>query len=140
MLWLQAAKTACSLVQHWRRHWSSLSLVDVELTSSAVYDRATKVDGKLSESSLDLLGGVVAEMKLLKKKSPTRLVFVVNKCTLKYGAGALERAVGHGGRHPEVRDAFSERRFITVPFDEPLAFRACRHLSKGPEEKSIKGR
>ena len=136
MLWLQATKTACSLVLHWRQPWSSLWLVDVEA------NWATKVDGKLSESSLDLLSGVVAEMKLLKKTSPTRLVFVVNKCTLNYGADALERALGPNGRHPEVRDAFSERRFIAVPFDEPLAFTTqfCCNLSKGPEEKAIKER
>eukprot|EP00913_Durusdinium_trenchii_P015685 g14740.t1 len=65
--------------------------------------------------------GALTEAQLLEKQLPTRLVLVVNKCTLDYKASALEDALAkdHGRRDSRdaIKRAFPRRHFVAIPFD-----------------------
>ena len=93
------------------------SVIGAALASTLVF----VVDGKLSEAGLNMLSGIIAEMQLLHKKMTTRLVLVVNKCTLDYEPQSLEKALEstHGlvGSRDSIKSAFLDRHFVTVPFD-----------------------
>ena len=89
-------------------------LIGAALASTVIF----VLDGKLSESGLDILSGLIADMQLLQKRLPTRLLLVVNKCTLDYGPErreALEKALnsthGNRGGRDAIRRAFKERHF-----------------------------
>ena len=80
------------------------------------------MNGILSEAGLDLLAGAVAEVQLLEKPLPTRLVLVVNKCTLDYAEDALEKALtsptsGRQDACDAIKRAFPQRHFVAIPFD-----------------------
>ena len=91
------------------------SVIGAALASTLVF----VVDGKLSEAGLNLLSGIIAEMQLLHKKMPTRLVLVVNKCTLDYEPQSLEKALDstHGfvGSRDSIKSAFPDRHFASEP-------------------------
>eukprot|EP00438_Fugacium_kawagutii_P004875 Skav232182 [mRNA] locus=scaffold4523:22768:27318:- [translate_table: standard] len=93
-------------------------LIGAALASTLIF----VLDGKLSEAGLDMLSGVIAEMQLQHKHLPTRLVLVVNKCTLDYEPQAFEEALrsphGNRGSREAIASAFSERHFVVVPFDK----------------------
>ena len=97
-------------------------IIGAALASTLVF----VLDGKLSEAGLDMLSGVIAQMQLHHKPLPTRLVLVVNKCTLDYGSDALEKALnsthGNDGSREAIRGAFSERHFVPELNSESLYF------------------
>lgn len=92
-------------------------LIGTALASTLIF----VMDGKLSEEGLNMLAGALTEAQLLEKQLPTRLVLVVNKCTLDYKASALEDALAkdHGRRDSRdaIKRAFPRRHFVAIPFD-----------------------